>query len=109
MLSTASRSRGLTRVVPHLNYVGVLYEWSQRGSSGGTVTTIRDAYSSIGMPHVPSWSCTLTLSFSLSDDDERSFTATGSTKKEAKNLAARQACIALGLVDPPVMQQRDDE
>ncbi|GAA6017318.1 hypothetical protein JCM11491_000628 [Sporobolomyces phaffii] len=74
------------------NYVGALHEWSQRSRR----VELQDSYSSVGMDHSRVWTCRLTVIGSTGD---KTFEALGMTKKEAKNLAARNACVALGLVE----------
>ncbi|GAA5984870.1 hypothetical protein JCM5350_002590 [Sporobolomyces pararoseus] len=76
---------------PGFNFVGKLNEWAQRR----TRTTFSESYYSIGLDHQKIWYCTLTVT---TPSGCTSFEGDGDTKKEAKNFAASQACVALGLI-----------
>ena len=95
----------------HINHFGILNELCQVAPG----SSLEDTYTSVGMDHSGTWTCTLTVT---DRGNSLSYVGVASTKKDAKNRcvmslctvcfelkwnsnlnsAAREACIALGLV-----------
>lgn len=78
-----------------LNYVGGLYDAYQRRQIPQAIYT----YESQSVPCNVAWECTITITLPVGQGGKKTFSAVAGSKKEAKQLAAANACEALGVTD----------
>lgn len=81
--------------IQKLNYVGGLYDAYQRRQ----LPKAQYSYESKSVPCNVAWECKITIILPPVKGGTQTFSAVAGSKKEAKQLAAANACESLGIKD----------